>query len=73
MNLFVELGAERVKVGLIHKERGFRVKSESEAEADKGSRAIDLPESQWLLMEGNARLLVEADDLGACRQESPGF
>ena len=73
VSLFVELGSsERVKVGLIHKDAGFRVKAENEA--DKGPlREIDLPESQWLLMEKNARLLVEAVDVRACHQDSPGF
>ena len=46
----------------------------SETEADKGKfRPIDLPESPWLLMEKDARLLVESAELEACRQDSPGF
>lgn len=71
LSLFVELGAERVKVGVIHENSGFRV-LEDQAEAEAW-REIELPESRWLVMEKNARLLVEAVQLRACRGSSPGF
>ncbi len=63
--LYVEVRGARTKVGLVHANTGFVRASEPDDTA--AFRAIELPESQWLVLNANVRLVVEASELSSCR------
>lgn len=72
LGLFVELGSERVKVGVIRAGSGFQLTPKSATDTS-GFRAIDLPSQPWLMPEKTARWVVDAAALEPCRTDSRGM
>jgi hypothetical protein len=72
VDLFIEQGTERMKVGLIHKEVEFH--PEKAAEASKPAFVnVEVPGSNWYWLEKDVRLVVERSSIEKCRTNARGF
>lgn len=64
VELYVEQGTERMKVGVLHKGARFQTTGEDPQAAFK---TFTVPATNWLAMDKSARLVLEASSITSCK------
>ncbi|MEZ4221990.1 MAG: hypothetical protein R3B13_13740 [Polyangiaceae bacterium] len=67
VDLYLEHGSDRMKVGVVH--AGARLVPTSES-TDAGFVTFDMPSLTWLFLEESAKLSVEKKSLESCQEDS---
>lgn len=74
VDLFVEQGKERMKVGVIHKDIEFHPEKTPEPPAAQPTfLSVEVPGSTWFWLEKDVRLVVASASIEKCRTNARGF
>ncbi len=73
VELVVDTGSERARVGAIHKGTPFLIAPAAEGE-DKGElRQVTLPQSPWIVLEKKGSWLVDSQTLATCHTDTSSY